>query len=80
VNRSVGIHFSIITPGGYIIRLDLEDAPKQTQDVFRAVEEPTSIQLEKAVAFMSRMTGCRCTVHRSEQVTCDVSSPVGATS
>lgn len=79
MNRDLAIHFSIVTPGGYIIRMDLDDAPKAAIDLFRAVEEPTTIQMEKAVAYISWLTGCRCTIHRSEQITCEARSPAKTT-
>lgn len=71
MNQGIEIHFSIITPGGLIIRQDLHQTPKPLQDIFRKVEVPTTMLLEEAVAYLSRLTGCICTVHRHEQITCE---------
>lgn len=73
MNRDQEIYFSVTTPGGLIVRIELDNAPQTVRDMFRKVEEPESIMSEKVVAFLSRLTGCPCTVHRIIQVSCGAS-------
>ena len=73
MKRDQEIYFSVHTPGGLMVRMDLDNAPQQLRDMFRKVELAESLLSEQAVAFLSRLTGCPCTIHRNIQVSCGAS-------
>ena len=78
MNVDETIWVDVITPKGLVVKVEWENLPKQVRDLFGHFDRLTQRQIEeRAVACMSRLTGCRCTLQRSLQVTCDADSQVG---
>jgi len=75
VVRDQDIIFFVHTPGGLMVKITQENAPKELWDYFRNVQDTEAIISERAVAFLSRLTGCPCTIKRTIQVSCKASEP-----
>lgn len=58
----------IHTPGGLIVEYSEECWP----DVFRSrMNDDSTENLKNTVAYLSRLTGCRCSIESKTQITCD---------
>lgn len=63
------VYASVITPGGLIVRMELDQIPDSGQRLLLTDED------DLAAIFLARVTGCRCTIHRAKQTTADPVTP-----
>lgn len=73
IHRDINEWFSISTPGGFIVRVEIDHLPEDLRKMVR--EALTADDDVEAVTFLSRLTGCRCTLHRMVQTTCEANTP-----
>lgn len=65
MKRSKLIWFEVTTPGGLILRLDLEHVP---DCIYRAVKDDQP--WEEIVAYFSRHTNCPCRIRTEITIAC----------